>query len=193
MKKYTFAVMIVLFALMMTSCFDSTSSDPKLNQPTDFTVTQQSQTEFLLEWTDNSKKEEGYKIERKFDEEEWQEIAELSENAENFLDDISAAKDDWELISYRVYSYESNDVSLPAEGYYVLNLPAPTNLTAEYTTQILPGLPECVWGLRRTYGCDDNDLDFEQWQFESRYAIFTPYVEDLTTDVTGINKYIVKP
>ena len=47
--------------------------------------------------------------------------------------------------------------------------------------------------LRRTYGCDDNDLDFEQWQFESRYAIFTPYVEDLTTDVTGINKYIVKP
>lgn len=63
----------------------------------------------------------------------------------------------------------------------------------QYTTQILPGLPECVWGLRRTYGCDDNDLDFEQWQFESRYAIFTPYVEDLSTDVTGINKYIVKP
>lgn len=63
----------------------------------------------------------------------------------------------------------------------------------ELTTQILPGLPEVVWGLRRTYGCDDTNLDYEQWQFESRYAIFTPYVENLATDVTGINKYIVKP
>jgi hypothetical protein len=79
----------------------------------------------------------------------------------------------------------ANDVQKYDQG----NLPNGTSLE----TQILPGLPEVVWGLRKTYGCDDNDLDYEQWQLESRYAIFTPYVEDLTTDLTGVNKYVVAP
>ena len=66
--------------------------------------------------------------------------------------------------------------------------------------QVLPGLPSVTWGLRYSTGCDTGDggtgagsLDYEQWQFESRYAIITPYVENLATDLTGINKYIVKP
>jgi len=79
----------------------------------------------------------------------------------------------------------ANDVQKYDQG----NIPNGTELT----TQVLPGLPEVVWGLRKSYGCDDNGLDFEQWQFEARYAIFTPYVNDLATDLTGINKYIVKP
>jgi PKD repeat protein len=137
MKKITLILLMMVTSVVLTSCFDSTSSDTKLNRPTDLTITPQSATEFLIEWTDNSKKEDGYKIERKFDNEEWQELAELPENTENYLDDISAAKDDWELISYKIYSFEGDDVSLPAEGYFVLNLPAPSNLTAEYSTQIL--------------------------------------------------------
>ena len=63
----------------------------------------------------------------------------------------------------------------------------------DLTTQRLPGLDAIDWGMKYSVGCDDNDLEYEQWGFESRYAIFTPYVENLLTDLTGINKYIVKP
>jgi len=63
----------------------------------------------------------------------------------------------------------------------------------ELSTQILPGLDGVVWGVRKTYGCDDNGLDFEQWQFENRTAYIPPYLNNIATDVAPINKYIVAP
>jgi hypothetical protein len=62
----------------------------------------------------------------------------------------------------------------------------------ELSTQILPGLDGVVWGVRKTYGCDDNDLDYEQWQFESRTAYIPPFINNISTDLSAINKYIVK-
>ncbi|MCF7794439.1 MAG: choice-of-anchor J domain-containing protein [Candidatus Cloacimonetes bacterium] len=137
MKKSHLVVLIAMISLLLSSCFDSTSSDPKLNQPTDFTITQQDLTEFVLNWSENSKKEDGYKIERKFDNEAWQEIADLDENTDTYLDDISVSRENWEMVYYKVYSYEGDDTSLPAEANTAIDFPAPTNLTATYSNDIL--------------------------------------------------------
>ena len=57
----------------------------------------------------------------------------------------------------------------------------------EFGTITLPGIPDVVWGYKKTYGCE-NGADYESWQFETKYAILTPYVEDITTDITGIKQ-----
>ena len=81
----------------------------------------------------------------------------------------------------------ANDVEKYDQGI----LPNGTSLTS----QVLPGLPEVIWGLRRSYGCDDgaDALDYEQWQFEARYVVIPPFINDISTDLSAINKYIVAP
>jgi hypothetical protein len=60
----------------------------------------------------------------------------------------------------------------------------------EFGTIVLPGLPDVVWGYKKSYGCE-NGKDFESWQFETKYAILTPYHTDLAAEIAGINKYEV--
>jgi hypothetical protein len=79
----------------------------------------------------------------------------------------------------------ANDVEKYDQG----TIPNGTTLS----TQIIPGLEDVVWGVRKTYGCDDGGLDYEQWQFESKYALIAPYINDIALDLSAINKYIVAP
>ena len=131
MKKTFLMLSVVIVTMLFTGCFDSTSPTVKLNQPTDFIITQEGLTEFFLTWTDKSKNEDGYRIDRKFDNENWFTVMFLPENSTSYLDDISQPlRQTWDVVYYRVCAFEDADVSLPAEGSVVINFPAPTNLTA---------------------------------------------------------------
>ena len=79
----------------------------------------------------------------------------------------------------------ANDIEKYDQG----DLPNGTSLN----TQIIPGLDGVVWGVRKTYGCDDGGMDYEQWQFENRTAYIPPYINDIALDLSPINKYIVAP
>lgn len=137
MKRILFLGTTII-ALLLISCFDSTSPEVKLNQPTDFAIIQEDLTKFFLTWTDNSKNEDGYRIDRKFDDEDWFTIDFLPESSFSYLDDISLPlRQSWDVVYYRVYAYEDEDVSLPAEGSIAINFPAPTNLTATYINYVL--------------------------------------------------------
>ncbi len=137
MKKTFLVLAVVMLTLLITNCFDSTSPKVKLNLPTDFVITQEGLTEFFLTWTDNSKNEDGYRIDRKFDNENWFTIEFLPENSISYLDDISITRQTWDVVYYRVYAYEDEDVSLPAEGSSDINFSAPSNLTANYANDVL--------------------------------------------------------
>ncbi|HPR18680.1 MAG TPA: choice-of-anchor J domain-containing protein [Candidatus Cloacimonadota bacterium] len=132
MKKIMVLSLTILVLLSFTGCGDSTSSKTELNQPTDFAVIQQASNEFSLTWTDNSKKEDGYKIERKFDDGDYEVIATLDEDTDTYLDDISISRDYWQTVYYKVYSYEDDTISLAAEDSATIDFPAPTSLSGEY-------------------------------------------------------------
>jgi PKD repeat protein len=136
MKKKLSIMLFALIAFALTNCSDSTSPDVELNLPTNFTISQVQISQFQLTWQDNSKKEDGYKIERRLDEGEWIELAELDENAESYLDDISVSRQTWNTVFYSVYSYEDEDVSTEVVLQSVIDFPAPTQFTAEYTDAV---------------------------------------------------------
>ncbi len=83
-----------------------------------------------LEWTDNSIGEQGFKIDKKIGENEWQiNFADVDDNIEEWTDENAEIN---ELIKYRVYAYFTNYLS----GYSTTNeidnsLPAPTNFNYE--------------------------------------------------------------
>ena len=137
MKKICLMLMIVLIAIILTNCSDSTSPNVKLIPPTQMAVIQVAISEFQLTWVDNSIKEDGYKIERKFDEGNWEEITQLSENSDEYLDDISLVRQTWFTVYYKIYSYEDNDVSEEVIIQTNISFPAPTQLTAIYSNNIL--------------------------------------------------------
>ncbi len=131
-------VLISVVGLIIISCSDSTSPDVELNQPTEFIINQQNLTQFQLNWQDNSKHEEGYKIEREFDEDgNWEIIAELDENENEYLDDIGLSREVWLKVKYRVYSYDGDDTSDFAEVESLINFAVPSQLTASYTNSVL--------------------------------------------------------
>lgn len=127
-----------------------------------------------------------------------------------FRGDMSPEFDSEEGFSSDVVFYETNGIvngGSATETFFVL----PTGTVAvihatdmekydqgtlpngtELSTQMLPGLEGVVWGVRKTYGCDDNGLDYEQWQFENKTAYIPPFINDLATDLAPINKYIVQ-
>jgi len=136
MKKKSFLLLLVFAAFLLTNCSESTSSDVLLLPPTQVGISEISITEFQITWNDNSDNEDGYKLERKFDEENWVELTELSENAESYVDDISVSRQTWTTVYYKVYSFEDDDISESVVTQSPISFPAPTQLTASYTDAV---------------------------------------------------------
>ena len=135
MKKKSFLLLLVFAAFLLTNCSESTSSDVLLLPPTQVVISEISITEFQITWNDNSDNEDGYKLERKFDEGSWVELTELPENADMYLDDI-AARQTWTTVYYKVYSFEDDDISESVVTQSSISFPAPTQLTASYTDAV---------------------------------------------------------
>jgi len=121
-----FLLIAVLFVLSCTS--ESTSPTIDLIQPDSLTIFQSAITQFKLTWIDNSIDEIGYKVQKKIDNEEWNEIAQLPENAEFFSDNFSTNRQTYNNVSYKVFSYSIDDVSPSAQISADIEFPAPTDL-----------------------------------------------------------------
>ncbi len=125
-----FILLVILFTL---SCTNTTAPQVDLYQPGNLTIFQSAITEFKLNWIDNSTNENGYKVQRKLDDGEWDEIASLPENTEYYLDDISIYRQTFDHISYRICSYRSNNNSDFAEVNMDIEFPAPSDLELNMT------------------------------------------------------------
>ncbi|MBL7149826.1 MAG: fibronectin type III domain-containing protein [Candidatus Cloacimonetes bacterium] len=91
-----FVLIILLFILSCTK--ESTSPDDSLTAPSNLTLEQIDLESIQLNWQDNSSAEEGFRIDRKIGENEWEENYQtLPENSTAFIDS--------ELIEITNYSY----------------------------------------------------------------------------------------
>ncbi len=98
---------ILLFILSCTK--ESTSPDDSLTAPSNFTLEQINLECIQLNWQDNSSAEEGFRIDRKIGENEWEENYQiLSENSTTFIDSNLMAIDNY---SYRVRAFANEEYS----------------------------------------------------------------------------------
>ena len=102
-------------------------------QPSDFTVTQDNVHTFTLNWQDESDGEQGYKIERKIDEGEYEVIATLDPDIETYTDDINS-RNTFENVYYRLYAYYSTETSSIVENNSIISFEPITNLAYEKLT-----------------------------------------------------------
>ncbi|MDD3567896.1 MAG: FISUMP domain-containing protein [Bacteroidales bacterium] len=121
-----------------------TSSKPAINTnaslapPTTLTITNNSITSVTLNWTDNSTGEDGFRVERKHGDGDWQLVAETKE--------VSIDDNDFELnttVYYRVSAYIESYNSTFAEENFDATIPPPSNVQVEQQTNLQYKL---TWG-----------------------------------------------
>lgn len=122
----------LLLPLILLSC-----SDPKLDNPFDteyslpapsnLNIAQLSFTSCKLTWTDNSTGEQGFRIDRQKDSDNWQiDYAEVGENVTEFDETNLSINSSY---SYRVYGFADENTSSAIENSIDSSIPAPENLT----------------------------------------------------------------
>ena len=110
--KIWFVVIVVLFTLSCTKI--STSLEDSLKAPSDFTLEQIDLESIQLTWQDNSSGEDGYKIDRKIGENDWEEnYISLPENISSFVDNDLVAIG---IYSYRISTYINDEYSDAVES-----------------------------------------------------------------------------
>ena len=132
MKKRIYFVLIIL--LLILSCSkESTSPDNSLTAPSNLILEQIDLESIQLNWQDNSTAEEGFRLDRKIGENEWEEDYQiLAENTTAFIDSNLTIYDEY---YYRVRAFINNVYSDYIEsGINLINLDslaAPSNLILE--------------------------------------------------------------
>jgi len=130
---------ILLFVVLpiLLSCdkpiFDNpVDTDNTIEAPTDLQIEQLPLTSCQLTWTDNSNGEQGFRIDRKINSEEWRiGYAEVGENV-NILNEINLTPTS--TYYYRVYAFAGENTSLTVNGNINMAFPAPTNLSITQTS-----------------------------------------------------------
>jgi hypothetical protein len=113
MKAKIWLVLVVVLFTFACQQF-STSPETSLEAPSNLTLEQISLEHIQLTWSDNSSGEDGYRIDRKIGENEWEENYRiLSENATILIDSNLVAIDNY---SYRVSTFSNNNSSGTAEA-----------------------------------------------------------------------------
>jgi PKD repeat protein len=120
--------LLTFIALVLLSCTNSLDPQVTLSPPGELTIFQSAITQFKLNWIDNSIDENGYMVQRKFDDDVWKEIAALPENTEFYTDDISTSRQTSNHIAYRICSFAGNHNSDFSEVNTNIVFPAPTDL-----------------------------------------------------------------
>ena len=101
-----------------------------LPAPTNLQIEQQNVHTFALNWNDNSNFEQGFKIDRKIDDEEWiNEIDSVYSDITTWIDFTLGRN--YEVVYYRVYGYYEDYNSTKIESNSNIVFPAPTNLQYE--------------------------------------------------------------
>jgi uncharacterized protein (TIGR02145 family) len=136
-SKFKKTVCILIFPLILITMFLLSCSDHKLESPfdtentlpspTNLSITLTSITSCNVSWQDNSTGEQGFKIDRKKDNEDWiipyQTVGENSETlTETNLNTTSTYQ-------YRVYGFADENTTTIIEGIINMSVPAPENLT----------------------------------------------------------------
>lgn len=108
MKTRIYFILLVVF--FISSCTQETiSPDDSLTAPSNLTLQQIDLESIQLNWQDNSSAEEGFRIDRKIGENEWEENYQiLSENSTTFIDSELIAIDNY---SYRVRAFANGEFS----------------------------------------------------------------------------------
>jgi formylglycine-generating enzyme required for sulfatase activity len=131
---------LLLLSLILFSCTKPVRGNPfdsnfALPAPSNFSITQTSVFSCQLTWTDNSNGEQGFRIDRKKDNEAWQVgYAEVGKNVTEF-DEDEADLDVNSIYYYRIYGFADENTSSTIDGNINMNCPAPENLT--YTIENL--------------------------------------------------------
>ncbi|MCK4695499.1 MAG: hypothetical protein KAT74_07040, partial [Candidatus Cloacimonetes bacterium] len=104
-----------------------------MSVPSELFLEQFDVTTFQLTWIDNSAFEQGFKIDRKIDNEEWiNEIGIVGSNITQWIDD--SVRRSFEVVYYRVYAFYENYNSAKIESNSNIVFPAPTNLQIDQLT-----------------------------------------------------------
>ncbi|MBC8527276.1 MAG: hypothetical protein H8D22_10590, partial [Candidatus Cloacimonetes bacterium] len=164
-------------------------SNSNISFPTPSNLTYQKLTisSIKLNWIDNSNGEDGFKIDKKVGENEWQlDYAILGENIEEWTDENAEIN---EIIQYRIYAYCGNNISYSVETGEIDNtFPAPTNLTYQ---KITISSIKLNW-TDNSNGEDgfkiDKKVGENDWQLD--YIIIGENIEEWTDENTEINETI---
>ena len=101
-----------------------------LPAPGNLTCTQQNVHTFQLTWQDSSQFEQGFKIDRKIDDEDWiNEIGNIDPNIATWTD--STLGRNYNVVYYRIYAYYEEYNSTKIESNSNIVFPAPSNLQYE--------------------------------------------------------------
>ncbi len=101
-----------------------------LPAPNNLQIEQLNVHTFKLDWDDNSNFEQGFKIDRKIDDEDWvNEIGVVDSNNTEWIDDSIGRN--YEVVFYRVYAFYDEYNSTKIESNSNIIFPAPTNLQIE--------------------------------------------------------------
>ena len=161
--------------------------DNSIPAPSNIIITQDNVHTFSLIWNDNSNGEEGFKIDRKIDNEDWiNEIGIVDSNITNWTD--STIGRNYYVVYYRVYGYYEDCNSTKIESNSNIVFPAPSNLTYQKLT---------ISSIKLNWTDNSNGEDGfkidkkvgeNEWQLD--YAIVGENIEEWTDENAEINEII---
>ncbi len=108
--------------------------------PTNLSITQETEASLLLTWEDNAIGEIGYKIDKRIEGSWNNAYAMLAPNTTTFTDSVELASE----VAYRIYAYSGSSRTAYLEDSVLPSFPAPTNLEATQYSQEQIGL---IWNV----------------------------------------------
>jgi len=137
MRKIKILILLAVALILILSCDKpefTNLADPDLEfpAPTNLSIYGTSVTSCELNWQDNSIGEQGFKIDRKKDSENWVIVYQtVSENVETIIETGLTTTSTYQ---YRVYGFADENTSASIIGEINMTFPAPTNLTITQTS-----------------------------------------------------------
>ena len=137
MKIKKTLILFAIILLLLLSCdkpefTNMVDTDFTFPAPTEFSITLTSPISCELNWQDNSEGEQGFKIDRKKDSEEWVIAYQtVNENVETLSETNLTSTSTYQ---YRVYGFADENTSAPITGEINMTFPAPTNLSISITS-----------------------------------------------------------
>jgi len=127
---YQYEYRLEAFSDYNESSYINTGIEMIFQSPDNFQIIQTNVHTFYLEWNDNSEGESGFKIERKIDAGEFEEIHTTQENIHNFTDDINQ-RNTFNTVYYRIRAFYNDEYSSYAENSCQINFLPVENLSYE--------------------------------------------------------------
>ena len=107
--------------------------DNTIPSPSNLIISQLNVHTFSINWDDNCISEEGFTIERKIDDGVYTLIYTTDENVTTYIDDINL-RENFEEVYYRIKAFHQTFYSDAVENSYLINFPAPSNLSFNQPT-----------------------------------------------------------